>query len=50
MEKNFDVVIFRNGDTIPESKTNDEWEQADLQKTNMVYFITTANDPFLGNV
>ncbi len=26
--KNLDVVTFRNGDTIPEAKTNEEWQKA----------------------
>ena len=26
--KNFDVSVFRNGDTIPEAKTNEEWIKA----------------------
>ncbi len=26
--KNLDVMTFRNGDSIPEAKTNEEWEEA----------------------
>jgi uncharacterized protein (TIGR02145 family) len=26
--KNLDVITFRNGDTIPEAKTNEEWKKA----------------------
>ncbi len=28
MAENLNVVTFRNGDSIPEAKTNEEWEQA----------------------
>ena len=28
MKKNLDVITFRNGDTIPLAKTNQEWEEA----------------------
>jgi len=28
MIKNLNVCIFRNGDTIPEAKTNEEWQKA----------------------
>ncbi|MDD2387466.1 MAG: fibrobacter succinogenes major paralogous domain-containing protein [Bacteroidales bacterium] len=28
MQKNLDVTTFRNGDVIPEAKTNDEWVKA----------------------
>ena len=28
MTKNLDVITFRNGDTIPQAKTVDEWEKA----------------------
>jgi uncharacterized protein (TIGR02145 family) len=29
MTKNLDVSIFRNGDPIPQAKTNEEWKKAD---------------------
>jgi uncharacterized protein (TIGR02145 family) len=32
MTKNLDVTKFRNGDLIPQAKTNDEWEQAGKNK------------------
>ena len=32
MTKNLDVVTFRNGDTIPEAKTDDEWRRAGIEK------------------
>ena len=32
MSKNLDVSTFRNGDTIPEAKTNEEWKAADDNK------------------
>lgn len=32
MSKNLDVITFRNGDTIPEAKTNEEWNQASVSK------------------
>lgn len=28
MTKNLDVTIFRNGDSIPQAKTNEEWIKA----------------------
>ena len=28
MSKNLDVSTFRNGDPIPQAKTNDEWKSA----------------------
>ena len=42
-KKNLDVVTFKNGDTITESKTNEEWEQARFsEKPAWCYF---KNDP-----
>jgi uncharacterized protein (TIGR02145 family) len=32
MAKNLDVIAFRNGDPIPEMKTNEEWIQAGVDK------------------
>jgi uncharacterized protein (TIGR02145 family) len=32
MTKNLDVSVFRNGDPIPEAKTNEEWEAAGENK------------------
>jgi uncharacterized protein (TIGR02145 family) len=32
MNKNLDVAKFRNGDPIPEAKTNEEWVKADKNK------------------
>jgi len=32
MTKNLDVVTFRNGDPIPEAKSNEEWEKAGENK------------------
>ena len=44
--KNLDVSIFRNGDTIPEAKTNDEWKKAgDEKRPAWCYY---NNDPSKG--
>ncbi len=44
--KNLDVIVFRNGDTIPEAKTNDKWEKASIEgKPAWCYY---NNDPQLG--
>jgi uncharacterized protein (TIGR02145 family) len=32
MTKNLDVSVFRNGDTIPEAKTEEEWQKAGENK------------------
>lgn len=32
MTKNLDVSTFRNGEIIPEAKTNEEWQEANKQK------------------
>ena len=32
MSKNLDVSTFRNGDSIPQAKTNEEWEKAGKNK------------------
>lgn len=35
--QNLDVTTFRNGDYIPEAKTNEEWRKAEKEKkTSMV--------------
>jgi hypothetical protein len=31
MAQNLDVITFRNGDTIPEAKTPEEWNKAFLE-------------------
>jgi hypothetical protein len=39
MKNNLGVATFRNGDTIPEAKTNEEWEQARFaEKPAWCYF------------
>lgn len=44
--KNLDVETFRNGDPIPEAKTNDEWERASIEgKPAWCYY---NNDSQLG--
>jgi len=46
MTKNLDVSVFRNGDTIPEAKTNIEWIKAgDNQQPAWCYY---DNDPANG--
>jgi uncharacterized protein (TIGR02145 family) len=43
MTKNLDVATFRNGDPIPEAKTNEEWLQAGIEgKPAWCYY---NNDP-----
>lgn len=43
MVKNLDVVTFRNGDTIPEAKTDEEWKKAGTEgKPAWCYY---NNDP-----
>jgi len=43
MTKNLDVSVFRNGDTIPEAKTDEEWREAgENQQPAWCY---SANDP-----
>ncbi len=32
MAKNLNVSTFRNGDPIPQAKTNEEWEKASVNK------------------
>ncbi len=45
-EKNLDVSTFRNGDTIPEAKTNEEWKKAvEEGKSAWCYY---DNDPEKG--
>lgn len=44
--KNLDVTTFRNGDIIPEAKTNEEWKKSgDEQKPAWCYY---NNDPANG--
>jgi uncharacterized protein (TIGR02145 family) len=46
MAKNLDVSTFRNGDPIPEAKTNEEWEKAgENQQPAWCYY---DNDPANG--
>jgi uncharacterized protein (TIGR02145 family) len=46
MTKNLDVVKFRNGDTIPQAKTNEEWYLAGkYQRPAWCYY---NNDPEMG--
>ncbi len=45
--KNLDVTTFRNGDPIPEAKTNAEWESA--QKNNKPAWCYYDNSPANGN-
>jgi len=46
MTKNLDVSTFRNGDPIPEAKTNEEWERAgENQQPAWCYY---HNDPANG--
>lgn len=43
MTKNLDVDKFRNGDPIPESKTKEEWENA--EENNQAAWCYYDNDP-----
>lgn len=43
MKNNLNVVFFRNGDTIPEAKTNEEWLNA--QKERKPAWCYYENDP-----
>ncbi len=46
MTDNLDVVTFRNGDTIPEAKTQEDWERAgEEKKAAWCYY---KNDPSYG--
>ena len=46
MTKNLDVATFRNGDPIPQAKTNEEWEKAgENQQPAWCYY---DNDPANG--
>jgi uncharacterized protein (TIGR02145 family) len=48
MKRNLDVSHFRNGDPIPEAKTNEEWEKAGKEgKPAWCYY---ANDPEKGKI
>jgi uncharacterized protein (TIGR02145 family) len=46
MTKNLDVTIFRNGDPIPQAKTNEEWEKAGENK--QAAWCYYENDPANG--
>ena len=50
--KNLDVAIFRNGDAIPEAKTNEEWEAAGYNKQPAwcYYENNTANGTKYGKL
>ena len=50
--KNLDVAIFRNGDAIPEAKTNEEWEAAgnNKQPAWCYYENNTANGTKYGKL
>jgi len=52
MTKNLDVVTFRNGDPIPEAKTNEEWEKAgkNQQPAWCYYDNDTANGTKYGKL
>ncbi len=46
-KKNLDVITFRNGDTIPEAKTDEEWEEAgEAEQAAWCYY---NNDPANGS-
>ena len=45
-KKNLDVSTFRNGDLIPQAKTNAEWEQAGANKSPAWCYYN--NDPAMG--
>ena len=45
MKNNLTVVTFRNGDTIPNAKTNEEWEQARFaEKPAWCYFNNDSSN------
>lgn len=46
MTKNLDVSCFRNSDPIPEAKTREEWQQANLDHKAVCCIY--GNDPSLG--
>lgn len=46
MTKNLDVATFRNGDPIPQAKTNEEWDRAALNKQPTWCYYN--NDPANG--
>lgn len=46
--KNLDVSTFRNGDQIPETKTNEEWKAAGKNKTPAWCYY--ENDPAFGKI
>ncbi len=48
MKKNLDVSHFRNGDPIPEAKTNEEWEKAGVEKKPAWCYYD--NDPENGKI
>jgi len=50
--KNLDVVTFRNGDSIPEAKTNDEWLEAgqNLEPAWCYYNNDSANNAKYGKL
>jgi uncharacterized protein (TIGR02145 family) len=47
MSKNLNVSVFRNGDPIPEAKTNEEWEEAG--RNGMPAWCYYENNPANGN-
>ena len=44
--KNLDIATFRNGDTIPEARTNEQWQKAALERTPAWCYYN--NDPANG--
>ena len=52
MTKNLDVIVFRNGDTIPQVKSDDEWKEAWLnsQPAWCYYENDSANGKIYGKL
>jgi uncharacterized protein (TIGR02145 family) len=48
MAENLNVSRFRNGDTIPEAKTNEEWENAGIKKQPVWCYY--ENNPQKGKI
>lgn len=52
MKNNLSVVTFRNGDTIPEAKTDEEWNQARFVQRPAWCYVknNSANDSIFGKL
>lgn len=52
MAENLNVVTFRNGDSIPQAKTNEEWEKAAVEGRPVycIYDINSGDNPKTGKL